>query len=395
MDRIRVAIVGVGNCASALVQGIAYYRSQRAANAVGLMHWELGGYRPGDIDIAAAFDVDARKVGGDVADAIFAAPNCAVRFCDQIPSTGTLVHMAPVLDGVAEHMLEHPESRRFVVANAPTPSAEEIIERLRQARVEVLLNYLPVGSEQATRFWADCALRAGCAFINNMPVFIASDPAWAQRFEAAGLPLIGDDIKSQVGATITHRVLTELFKHRGVQLDRTYQLNTGGNTDFLNMLNRTRLQTKKTSKTEAVQAVAAQRLEPDCIHIGPSDYVPWQNDNKVCFIRMEGRIFGDVPVNLELRLSVEDSPNSAGVAIDAIRCCKLALERGTAGVLQAPAAYFCKHPPQQCSDEDAYRMTEAFIAGNWGPKSQLPPRAGGQGSEAEPGAAAEGTTPKR
>lgn len=393
MDRIRIGIVGVGNCASALVQGIAYYRTRRPGGAVGLMHWDVGGYGPGDIDVTAAFDVDVRKVGRDVAEAIFAPPNCALRFCEQVPVTGASVHMAPVLDGVAEHLSDHPEHRRFVVADAAEPDRDEIVGRLRDARVEVLLNYLPVGSERATRFWAECALEAGCAFVNNIPVFIASDPAWAQRFEEAGLPLIGDDIKSQVGATITHRVLTELFKHRGVQLERTYQLNTGGNTDFLNMLNRARLQTKKTSKTEAVQAVAAQRLEPDCIHVGPSDYVPWQNDNKVCFIRMEGRIFGDVPVNLELRLSVEDSPNSAGVAIDAIRCCKLALERGTAGVLQAPAAYFCKHPPQQCGDDAAYRMTEAFIAGNWGPKSQ-PSRPGTPGGS-ESGAAADATTPKR
>ena len=394
MERIRVGIVGVGNCASALVQGIAYYRSRPEDVAVGLMHWEIGGYRPGDIDVAAAFDVDARKVGRDVSEAIFAPPNCALRFCDQVVETGTKVHMAPVLDGVAEHMADHPEHRRFVVADQPELEAGRIVELLRQARVEVLLNYLPVGAEQATRFWAECALQAGCAFVNNIPVFIASDPAWSQRFEAAGLPLIGDDIKSQVGATITHRVLTELFKHRGVQLDRTYQLNTGGNTDFLNMLNRARLQTKKTSKTEAVQAVTAERLDPDCIHVGPSDYVPWQNDNKVCFIRMEGRIFGDVPVNLELRLSVEDSPNSAGVAIDAIRCCKLALARGTAGVLQAPAAYFCKHPPQQCSDDAGYRMTEAFISGNWGPKAQLSPRPSGRADDAEGNAAADGPAPK-
>jgi len=392
MDRIRIGIVGVGNCASALVQGIAYYRARPPGTAVGLMHWDIGGYRPGDIDVVAAFDVDVRKVGRELSEAIFAEPNCALRFCDQVPANGTPVRMGPVLDGVAEHMADHPESRRFVVARRPEPGAEEVVRVLREARVEVLLNYLPVGAERATRFWAECAVRAGCAFVNNIPVFIASDPAWARRFEAAGLPLIGDDIKSQVGATITHRVLTELFKNRGVQLDRTYQLNTGGNTDFLNMLNRARLQTKKTSKTEAVQAVAARRLDPDCIHVGPSDYVAWQGDNKVCFIRMEGRIFGDVPVNLELRLSVEDSPNSAGVAIDAVRCCKLALERGTAGVLQAPAAYFCKHPPRQCSDDAAYRMTEAFIAGNWGPKPAARPEE--RGADSPSGAAAEGPAPK-
>jgi myo-inositol-1-phosphate synthase len=366
MKSIRTAVVGVGNCASALVQGAAYYRNRQPDTAVGLMHWEIGGYRPGDIEVVAAFDIDARKVGRDVADAIFAEPNCTLRFQDEVPPTGARVRMGPVLDGAPDHMADYPESRRFVIADAPEPDADEVVAVLRDSGAEVLINYLPVGSEQASRFYAECALRAGVGFVNAMPVFIVSDPEWAGRFAEAGVPAIGDDIKAQMGATITHRALTELFAHRGVVLDRTYQLNTGGNTDFLNMLNRSRVHSKRRSKTEAVQSVAAARLDDDAIHIGPSDYVAWQKDNKICFIRMEGRIFGDVPVNLELRLAVEDSPNSAGVAIDAIRCCKLAFDRGESGVLQAPAAYFCKHPPRQFSDEAAYRMTEAFIDGQWG-----------------------------
>jgi myo-inositol-1-phosphate synthase len=383
MRKIKVGIIGVGNCASSLVQGIAYYRSRPgddraqsdeggeaesadpAETPAGLMHWEIGGYRPCDLEVAAAFDIDARKVGRDVAEAIFAPPNCTTEFHRDVPATGVKVQMSPLMDGVPDHMQDYPESRRFVVAECEEPKQEAIVEQLRARGVEVLLNYLPVGAEQATRFWAECALQAGCAFVNNIPVFIASDPEWAQRFQKAGLPIIGDDIKAQLGATITHRTLAELFNHRGVQLDRTYQLNTGGNTDFLNMLNRARLATKKTSKTEAVQSAVGRRLADDDIHVGPSDYVPWQQDNKICFIRMEGRLFGDVPMNLELRLSVEDSPNSAGVAIDAVRCCKVALERGIGGVLRAPSAYFCKHPLEQISDETAYRLTEAFINASW------------------------------
>jgi myo-inositol-1-phosphate synthase len=258
-------------------------------------------------------------------------------------------------------MRQYPDHRTFVPATAPEPDKAAVVERLRRSGAEILLNYLPVGSEQAVRFYAECALEAGVAFINNMPVFIASDKDWAARFAAKGLPVVGDDIKSQLGATIVHRVLTDLFAKRGVKLERTYQLNTGGNTDFLNMLNRNRLKMKKISKTEAVQAVCPKPLESDNIHVGPSDYVPWQNDNKVCFIRMEGKLFGDVPMNLELRLSVEDSPNSAGVVIDAIRCTKLALQRGLAGAIEGPSAYFFKHPPRQFTDDEAYRLTEEFI----------------------------------
>ncbi|MBR9982502.1 MAG: inositol-3-phosphate synthase [Desulfatitalea sp.] len=361
MGTIKIAIVGVGNCASALVQGIHYYRDKQRDAAIGLMHWEIGGYPPHAIDIVAAFDVDKRKVGRDVSEAIFALPNCTTVFCENVPAMGTIVQMGCVLDGIADHMREVAPNRTFLRADRPQPDKDKIVSILKESSTEIVLNYLPVGSEKASRFYAECALAAGAAFINNIPVFIASDAHWAARFAEKGLPLVGDDIKSQLGATITHRVLTDLFRKRGVQLDRTYQLNTGGNTDFLNMLNRTRLDSKKRSKTEAVQAVAARRLDDDDIHIGPSDYVPWQKDNKVCFIRMEGRLFGDVPMNLELRLSVEDSPNSAGVTIDAIRCAKLALDRGLGGALEAPSAYFCKHPPRQFTDDEAYQMIEAFI----------------------------------
>ncbi|HYC55334.1 MAG TPA: inositol-3-phosphate synthase [Candidatus Binatia bacterium] len=371
MTKIRVAIVGVGNCASSLVQGIHYYSDdQRLEEAVGLMHREIGGYRPGDIEVVAAYDVDARKVGADVSEAVFSAPNCTVAFCPDLPETGTRVRMGAVLDGCSEHMDGYAPERTFIVSKELEPEAHDVVRVLRDSGAEVVLNYLPVGSEMATRFYAQCALDAGCGFINNIPVFIASDPVWAKRFEERNLPLIGDDIKAQLGATITHRMLTDLFGKRGVRIDRTYQLNTGGNTDFLNMLNRHRLASKKISKTEAVQSVAAERLEDDNIHIGPSDYVPWQKDNKVCFLRIEGRLFGDVPMNLELRLSVEDSPNSAGVAIDAVRCCRLALDRGRGGVLYAPAAYFCKHPPRQYTDDEAFRLTEAFIEGSWGESAE-------------------------
>ena len=366
MDKIKVAVVGIGNCASSLIQGIHYYKNKNPQDAVGLMHWEIGGFRPSDIEVVAAFDIDVRKVGRDVSEAIFAEPNCTARFFPEIPKSGVTVHMGRILDGVSDHMRDYTRERTFVPSDEPEPETSKIIQILRQSGAEILLNYLPVGSEQATRFYVECALDAKVGFINNIPVFIASDPAWARRFEEKKLPIIGDDIKAQLGATIVHRVLTDLFKKRGVKLDRTYQLNTGGNTDFLNMLNHKRLASKKTSKTEAVQSVAASRMQDENIHIGPSDYVPWQNDNKVCFIRMEGKLFGDIPMNLELRLSVEDSPNSAGVAIDAIRCCKLALARGQGGVLYSPASYFCKHPPKQYPDDEAYRMTEDFIAGSSG-----------------------------
>lgn len=362
MEKIKIAIVGIGNCASSLIQGIHYYASKSAEDAIGLMHWHLGGYTPSDIEVVAAFDVDRRKVGQDVADAIFAQPNCTTVFAPDVPVTGIKVQMGNILDGVAAHMDDYPDHQTFVLADRPSANKADIVNALNESGAEMLISYLPVGSEKAARFYAECALEAKVGFVNNMPVFIASDPEWAARFEAAGLPIIGDDIKSQVGATITHRVLTDLFSKRGVKLERTYQLNTGGNTDFLNMLNRNRLASKKKSKTQSVEAVLGRNeLDADNIHIGPSDYVPFQNDNKVAFIRMEGKLFGDVPMHLEMRLSVEDSPNSAGVAIDSIRCIKVALDHGIAGILYAPSAYFMKSPPKQFTDDVAYEMMEAFV----------------------------------
>src|SRR6266568_5116086 len=336
MRKIRIAIVGVGNCASSLVQGINFYDGSSGNGAgVGLMHRQIGSYRPGDIEVVVAFDIDRRKVGLDVSKAIFSPPNCTKVFCDKINLTGAIVKMGCVFDSYAPHMREQDPLRTF----------------------------LPVGAEEATRFYAGCALEAGIAFVNNIPVFIASDPVWAKRFADKNLPVIGDDIKAQMGATILHRMIVDLFRKRGVKLMRTYQLNTGGNTDFLNMLNRTRLASKKVSKTEAVQSVIGERLADENIHIGPSDYVPWQLDNKIAFIRVEGRLFGDVPMEIDLKLSVEDSPNSAGVAIDAVRCCKLALDRGIGGVLHSASAFFSKHPPVQMTDDEAYRCVEQFIRG--------------------------------
>ena len=360
---INIAIVGVGNCASSLVQGIAHYQNGGANEQIGLMHWDLGGYRPKDINIVAAWDIDRRKVGKDVGKAIFEKPNCTAIFCDHVPDSGTIVEMGHILDGYSEHMAEWPDDRTFLVSDAAEPDKAAVVARLRETETDVLLNYLPVGSQKATEFYAECALEAGVAFVNNIPVFIASNEKWAKRFEDAGVPIIGDDIKAQLGATIVHRVLTDLFHKRGVKLERTYQLNTGGNTDFLNMTNKGRLASKKVSKTEAVQSVAAHRLEDENIHVGPSDYVAWQNDNKVCFLRMEGLLFGGVPMNIELRLSVEDSPNSAGVAIDMIRCAKIAKDRGIGGPIFPAASYFCKHPPKQIPDDQAFDQLEAFIRG--------------------------------
>lgn len=362
-NTIKIAIVGLGNCASALLQGIEYYRRANEPEVIGLMNWELGGYQPGDIQVVCAFDIDQRKVDQDINEAIFAAPNCTTVFCDSMPKSSVKVSMGCILDGYSEHMSDFPEGQTFVKSQHPEPSPEAVVQRLKDSGAEILINYLPVGSEQATQFYAECALTAGVAFINCIPVFIASNPSWAERFQQARLPIVGDDIKSQVGATITHRVLSDLFKKRGVKVERTYQLNTGGNTDFLNMTNRSRLVSKKVSKTEAVQSALAQPLESENIHVGPSDYVPWQKDNKVAFIRIEGKLFGDVPMHLEMRLSVEDSPNSAGVVIDAIRCCKVALDRNIGGVLLSPSAYFMKHPPKQLTDEEAYLMTQKFADG--------------------------------
>jgi myo-inositol-1-phosphate synthase len=364
MDKIRIAIAGIGNCACSLLQGIEHYKHRESKDAIGLMHWNIGSYRPFDIEIVAAFDIDKRKVGKDVAEAIFELPNCTTIFCKDIPKTGVTVEMGPILDGFSEHMRDFNDKYTFVLSDEKEPSKEDCIDILKESGVQILLNYVPVGSENAAKFYAECALEAGVGFINNMPVFIASNPEWGARFKKNGVPLIGDDIKSQLGATIVHRVLTNLFRKRGVKLERTYQLNTGGNTDFLNMLSRSRLISKRESKTEAVQSqLLERRLEKENIHIGPSDWVAWQKDNKICFIRMEGKLFGDVPMNIELRLSVEDSPNSGGVVIDAIRCCKLAMERGKGGILYSPSAYFMKHPPKQYTDDEAFRLTEDYIQG--------------------------------
>ncbi len=361
MKKIKMAVAGLGNCASSLIQGIEYYKHVDGKDCIGLMHYEIGGYRAGDIDVVAAFDIDARKVGRDVSQAIFALPNCTKEIYHDIPYTGVEVKMGPVLDGVAPHMINYPEDRRFVVADV---EPADVRRELEDSGADVLVNYMPVGSEQATRFYASAALQAGVGFVNCMPVFIASNPEWAKKFEERGVPIVGDDIKSQIGATIVHRTLAQLFKDRACTMDRTYQLNIGGNTDFLNMLNRERLKSKKISKTEAVQSILDEPLDDENIHIGPSDYVPFQKDNKVCFLRMEGRIFGDVPINLELRLSVEDSPNSGGCVIDAVRVCKVAMDRKIGGPLLAISAYTMKHPPVQFPDEVAKEMVERFIQGD-------------------------------
>ncbi|HXQ49985.1 MAG TPA: inositol-3-phosphate synthase [Stellaceae bacterium] len=355
-----MAIVGVGNCASSLVQGVEYYRNRQAVALDGLMHPSIGGYGCADIEFVAAFDVDRRKIGRPLEEAIFAKPNCTRVFQSALPVSNVIVQAGPVLDGIAAHMADYPDDVAFRSAELePT----DIAAALRKSRAEVLLCYLPVGSERAARHYAQACLDAGVGMVNCIPVFLASDPEWARRFRDAGLPIIGDDVKSQVGATIVHRALARLFADRGVALDRTYQLNTGGNTDFLNMLERDRLKSKKQSKTEAVQSQLDGRLDSRNIHVGPSDYVPWQLDNKIGFIRLEGRGFGGAPIEIELRLSVQDSPNSAGVVIDAIRCIKLALERGVAGPLIGPSAYYMKNPPRQFRDSVAREACDAFIDG--------------------------------
>jgi myo-inositol-1-phosphate synthase len=369
LGKVRVAIAGVGNCASSLIQGVEYYRGKREEEVIGLLHYEIGGIRPWEIDFVCCFDVDKRKVGKDLSEAIFSPPNCAIDICN-VPHLNTTVEAGFLLDGVSSHMSDYAEDRRFVVDESINNSNEtweeakaRITERLKETSTEILLLYLPVGSQKACEFYASCCLDAGVALINCIPIFIASSSEWEERFRERGIPIIGDDIKSQLGATILHRTLTRLFEERGLRIERTYQLNTGGNTDFLNMLNRDRLDSKRTSKTQSVQSQLKRPLDPENIHIGPSDYVPWQLDNKVCFIRIEARGFADVPLNLELRLSVEDSPNSAGVVIDAIRCCKLALEKGIGGCLIGPSAYFMKSPPQQMSDVEARRLVDEFIGG--------------------------------
>ena len=357
---IKVAIAGVGNCASSLVQGVEYYRNRQGEALDGVMRQSIGGYSCGDVEFVAAFDIDRRKVGHPLEEAIFAKPNCTRIFQSALPVSNVIVQAGPVLDGIAPHMADYPDDTAFRSADIePT----DVAAALRTSGAEVLVCYMPVGSEQAVKHYAQACLDAHVAMINCVPVFLASDPDWAQKFWDAGIPIVGDDIKSQVGATIVHRALARLFADRGVSLDRTYQLNTGGNTDFLNMLERSRLNSKKISKTESVQSQLDERLDARDIHIGPSDYVAWQKDNKVCFIRMEGRGFGDSPMELELRLSVQDSPNSAGVVIDAVRCVKLALERGEAGPLEAPSAYYMKSPPRQIRDSIAREACNAFIDG--------------------------------
>ena len=353
--QINVALIGIGNCASSLVQGVHKY--QKAPDDVfipGLMHTVLGGYHIADINFVAAFDIDTNKVGKDLAEAIFTDPNNTVKFAD-VPKTGVTVERGMTHDGLGKYL-----SKKITKAPGPTVNISEI---LKERKVDVVVSYLPVGSEEATKWYVEQILAAGCGFVNCIPVFIAQEPYWQKRFEDLGLPIIGDDIKSQVGATITHRVLTRLFADRGVQLERTYQLNFGGNTDFYNMLERERLESKKISKTQAVTSQLEYDLGADNVHVGPSDYVPWMEDRKWCYIRMEGRTFGDVPLNLELKLEVWDSPNSAGVVVDAIRCCKLAIDRGMSGSLIAPSSYFMKSPPVQYTDDEAHQMVESYIAG--------------------------------
>jgi myo-inositol-1-phosphate synthase len=356
MGKIKIAIVGVGNCASSLVQGIEYYKDAAEDDFVpGVMHVNFGGYHIRDIEVVAAFDVNESKVGKDVADAIYSEPNNTFVFA-KVPKTGIKVKKGPVLDGV------NYTTAPLVPISKAKPV--DVVKVLKETGAEMVLNYLPVGSQEATEFYAQCALDAGLGFVNNIPVFIASDKTWAKKFEKAGLPVIGDDIKAQVGSTITHRTLVTMFQDRGMKIDRTYQLNNGGNTDFLNLIDRTRGKSKKLSKTRAVTSMIEQRgntIEEDNVHIGPSDYVPWLKDRKLGFIRIESKHFGDVPMNIEIRLDVEDSPNSAGVAIDSIRCMKLALDNNLSGPIIEPAAYFQKHPPQQFEDRTARQMVEDFI----------------------------------
>lgn len=352
---IRVAIIGVGNCANSLVQGVVYYKDAPTDHEIpGLMHAVVGGYHINNVKFVAAFDVDVKKVGLDLADAIWASENNTIKFAE-VPKSGVLVQRGVTLDGLGRYY------RETITESDATPV--DVVQTLKDNAVDVLICYLPVGSEEAAKFYAQCAIDAGCAFVNALPVFIASDPSWADKFTKAGLPIIGDDIKSQVGATITHRIMAKLFQDRGVHLDRTYQLNVGGNMDFKNMLERDRLESKKISKTNSVTSQLEHDLGARNVHIGPSDYIPWLDDRKWAYVRLEGRAFGDVPLNLEYKLEVWDSPNSAGVIIDALRCAKLALDRGIGGPLISPASYFMKTPPVQYTDDQAQARTEEFIAG--------------------------------
>jgi myo-inositol-1-phosphate synthase len=352
-DKVRVAIIGVGNCASSLVQGVHFYKQASETETVpGLMHVNLGGYHIRDIEFTAAFDIDSNKVGKDLSEAIFTTPNNTYKFAD-VPTMNIPVQRGMTHDGLGKYVGQ-------IVHKAPG-STDDLVGILKETKTEVVVSYLPVGSEMATKWYVEQILDAGCGFVNCVPVFIGREDYWRRRFEERGLPIIGDDIKSQVGATITHRVLTHLFRERGVRLDRTYQLNFGGNTDFLNMLERDRLESKKISKTNSVTSQLDYDLGAENVHVGPSDYVPWLGDRKWCYIRMEGTSFGNVPLNIELKLEVWDSPNSAGVVIDAVRCVKLALNNKIAGSLIGPSAYFMKSPPVQMTDEEAHQATEMFI----------------------------------
>ena len=354
MGKVRVAIIGVGNCASSLVQGVEFYKKAKDDDLVpGLMHVNLGGYHIRDIEFSAAIDIDKNKVGKDLADAVFTKPNCTYKFSN-VPKTGIIVQRGMTHDGLGHYLSQ-------IIEKAPGDTVD-IVKLLRDTKTDVVINYLPVGSEEATKWYVEQILEAGCGLVNCIPVFIAREPYWQKRFREKGLPVIGDDIKSQVGATIVHRILTRLFYERGVRLERTSQLNVGGNTDFLNMLERSRLESKKISKTNAVTSQLPYEMAPSTIHIGPSDYVEWLSDRKWAYIRMEGTTFGNVPLNIEMKLEVWDSPNSAGVVIDAVRCCKLALDNGLSGALIEPSSYFKKSPPVQYTDEEARRLTEEFIA---------------------------------
>ncbi len=360
--RVKVGIVGLGNCASALIQGLHHYNSDSCQNeSGGLFHQTMNGYAPGAIECVAAFDVDRRKVGLPLNQAIFSDPNCLKTICRDIPESSVKVTMGRVLDGVASHMTAGDFPKGFEVADQSEPEIAEVARVLKDSGAEVLVNFLPVGSQKATEFYMEAALEAGVGVVNCIPVFIASNQAWGQRFAQAGLPLLGDDIKSQLGATVIHRTLADLFMMRGVPLDQTYQLNVGGNTDFLNMLDRNRLASKKQSKTKAVQSVLDKELEPNNIHVGPSDFVPWLDDKKVCFLRMQGRLFGNATVNMEIRLEVEDSPNSAGVVVDAVRACKIAMDRNIGGPIEDLCAYLFKHPPVQHPDRIAFNLFLDFV----------------------------------
>ena len=358
---VRIAIAGLGNCASSLLQGIEHYRDvpPEAQAAWGLMHLEMGGYRPGNVEVVACFDIDVRKVGRPIHEAAFAPPNCTTVISDSVAKSDVLVQMGPVHDGVAAHMADYPPDKAFRVCDEEPVDVAQV---LRDSGADILLSYLPVGSDKAAKSYAEACLETGVSFVNCVPVFIVSDPQWGERFRAAGIPCAGDDIKSQVGATILHRMAVKLFADRGVKVERTYQLNTGGNTDFLNMLERARLKSKKVSKTEAVTSQIPYDIGEDNVHIGPSDYVPWQKDNKLCFLRIEGKGFGGAPIELEARLSVQDSPNSAGIVIDILRYVKMARDRGLAGPMLPISAYTMKHPPVQMPDVDAARRIEEFLA---------------------------------